>query len=1103
MRLLQRDSTGRFSLTEDIPDDGDTFPLYAILSHTWGKQEVTFDDLNNNTGSSKDGYEKLEFCANQAEQDGLRYFWVDTCCINKADAGELQHAINSMFRWYQSAVKCYVYLSDISAAGQNQLSQRDWEPAFRNSRWFTRGWTLQELLAPRSVTFFSREGVRLGDRQSLKLLIHDITRITTQALEGNPLHEFGVEERLSWVESRQTTRKEDKAYSLLGIFGVFMSLIYGEGEMNARQRLRNKINKSSEKDVVQLTQSVQKESEGQFHDWKYSQSTLLTNAAPWMIPFARSNSFVGRGSLLAQIREHCLSKGGQKLTIYGLGGCGKTAIALEAAYELRDHNPLCAVFWIAAVSRESIELSFQEIGVLLNIPGILDQKNNAKQLVKARLSDETFGPWLLVVDNADDTSILFGRREGNHGAERLIDYLPSSRHGSVLITTRTRLAAVDLSGANSIALGQLTILEATEVLETRLLPEHRHEIKNRKVTNEFLGMLVCSALAIVQAAAFINKNDITLEDYISHYRAGEKDAMDLLSKEFEDQSRYRETENPIATTWYITFEQIRKHNDESVRLLSFMACMANNDIPETLLPPSNGKLKRAEAIGTLKAYAFITERTTRSSGQKEQASQPTKTFDIHPLVHLAMRGWLKAHDQWSLYITETMQRMSDALSYCGTDRRDRWIPYLLHASHFADIPELHTHKDSIQLLSLIGTRYRRLGRYFTSETYFRKAFERSELLLGRANPCTTARLHERGMILMIVGRFKEAESIFRETTARRKEIRTREDPVILSASDDLGRLFLMSRRYTEAREIQEEQVALSKEILGEMHPDTIDRMGLLAQTYHANNMSREARTMYHEQVQLSTQLLGETHMTTIRLMTGLADMLSDTEEHTEAVYLYRKTLTLCENLFGKEHPGTLGPMIDLSLALISSKQFNEAESLLHEAGSLAGKFEENPETLPKAMHYLALLFAAQKRYPEAEEVYQNLLDQQRSLCEKENQGMLLAVEGLACVVVAQGRYEEAVSLYKQVYNGRKRLFGLYNQQTIQTERRYIHFKRVLDGCSSSDEGNDVCNKNLRTAAQSDARASTSEHTTTEEIDEAMNRMVVGLADVKVEDSTGN
>jgi tetratricopeptide (TPR) repeat protein/RecA/RadA recombinase len=830
---------------------------------------------------------------------------------------------------------------------------------------------------------------------------------------------------------------------------------------------------------------------------------MLTNAAPWMVPFARSGSFVGRGSLLAQIREHCSSKGGHKLTIYGLGGCGKTAIALEAAYELQDHNPLCAVFWIAAVSRESVESSFQEIGVLLNIPGILNQKNNAKQLVKVRLSDETFGPWLLVVDNADDTSILFGPREGNHGAERLIDYLPSSRHGSVLFTTRTRLAAVDLSGANSIALGQLTILEATEVLKTRLLPEHRHEIENRKVTNEFLDMLVCSALAIVQAAAFINKNDITLEEYMSHYRSSEKDAMDLLSKEFEDQSRYRETENPIATTWYISFEQIRKQNEESVRLLSFMACVANNDIPETLLPPGNGKPNRTEAIGMLKAYTFVTERTTRNVGQKAQASQLTKTFDIHPLVHLAMRGWLKAHGQWSPYITETMQRLFDAFAYREFDSRDRWIPCLLHASHFADIPELQIHKDSIQLLSLVGLRYLRLGRYFTSETYFRKAFERSEILLGRADPCTKAHLHNRGVALMIVGSFKEAESIFQETTGMRKEVRGKEDPDILSASDDLGRLFFMSGRYTEAREIQEEQVALSKKILGEMHSDTMDRMGSLAQTYHANNMSREARTMYNEQVQLSTQILGETHTTTIRLMTGLAGVLSETGNHTEAEYLYRKTLALCENLFGKKHPETLGPMINLGQALVSSKQFNEAESLLHEAGSLAGKFEEDPEILTKAMIHLAFLFTTQERYPEAEDLYQNLLNQQRSLCENESQGMLFTVDGLACVVSAQGRYEEAFSLYKLVYNGRKRLFGLNNRQTIRAKKNCILLRRFLDGCSSSIKSIDPGDGNLRTAAQSNNRASTPEHTAIEEADETKDRTIVGLADLKVEDPAGD
>jgi hypothetical protein len=149
-----------------------------------------------------------------------------------------------MFRWYRDAAKCYAFLSDVSTAKQTVSSETctfAWEPAFVNSRWFTRGWTLQELLAPRVVIFFSREGDRLGDRLKLKQQIHEITNIPVPALAGTPLGDFSVDERLSWSEKRYTTRKEDKAYSLLGIFGIYMPLIYGEGQDNAFRRLRKGI----------------------------------------------------------------------------------------------------------------------------------------------------------------------------------------------------------------------------------------------------------------------------------------------------------------------------------------------------------------------------------------------------------------------------------------------------------------------------------------------------------------------------------------------------------------------------------------------------------------------------------------------------------------------------------------------------------------------------------------------------------------------------------------------------------------------------------------------------------------------------------------------
>src|SRR5436190_2025421 len=164
MRLLERNNSSQFSLTQDFGDD---IPQYAILSHTWGADtdEVTFEDMTNGTGKNKPGYEKIRFCGEQARQDGLQYFWIDTCCINKKNYAELSRTINSMFRWYRNATRCYVYLPDVSTMkGKRYGSSKDtWETDFRESKWFTRGWTLQELLAPASVEFFSRERKRLGD----------------------------------------------------------------------------------------------------------------------------------------------------------------------------------------------------------------------------------------------------------------------------------------------------------------------------------------------------------------------------------------------------------------------------------------------------------------------------------------------------------------------------------------------------------------------------------------------------------------------------------------------------------------------------------------------------------------------------------------------------------------------------------------------------------------------------------------------------------------------------------------------------------------------------------------------------------------------------
>lgn len=249
MRLLYHGEDGELSITDDLI--ATTIPPYAILSHTWGadNDEVTFDDLVKNAGKDKPGYKKIELCGEQTQRDGLQYFWVDTCCINKTNKAEHSLAIRSMFHWYRNAARCYVYLSDVSTSpvktGEEAVSMQS-DSEFRGSKWFTRGWTLQELLAPSIVELFSRDWHKLGDRTSLKTQIHEVTSVPHAVLKGAPLSEIEVSERLSWGRDRRTKLDEDAAYCLSGVLGVEITPVYGEGTQEAFRRLHDEVRKREE-----------------------------------------------------------------------------------------------------------------------------------------------------------------------------------------------------------------------------------------------------------------------------------------------------------------------------------------------------------------------------------------------------------------------------------------------------------------------------------------------------------------------------------------------------------------------------------------------------------------------------------------------------------------------------------------------------------------------------------------------------------------------------------------------------------------------------------------------------------------------------------------
>lgn len=226
-------------------------PAYAILSHTWEQEEVTYQDMQGPVGKQKAGYTKIRRCCEQAAQDGYEYVWIDTCCIDKGSSAELSEAINSMYVWYKNAKTCYAYLADVEPIDKplpELLHLSRSKESFKKSKWFTRGWTLQELIAPAKVEFYARDWVSFGTKSDLDLhsAISEVTGIDEVTLTGGRnLREVSIAKKMSWASKRVTTRTEDITYCLIGIFGVNLPLLYGEGE-RAFIRLQEEIMRSSD-----------------------------------------------------------------------------------------------------------------------------------------------------------------------------------------------------------------------------------------------------------------------------------------------------------------------------------------------------------------------------------------------------------------------------------------------------------------------------------------------------------------------------------------------------------------------------------------------------------------------------------------------------------------------------------------------------------------------------------------------------------------------------------------------------------------------------------------------------------------------------------------
>ncbi|EXA33707.1 hypothetical protein FOVG_15010 [Fusarium oxysporum f. sp. pisi HDV247] len=270
----------------------------------------------------------------------------------------------------------------------------------------------------------------------------------------------------------------------------------------------------------------------------------------FLVPFLKNDLFVGRDDILKRLQGLLFQEGRRKVALVGLGGIGKTQIALQLAYWIQKNKQDYSVFWVPALSRASFEQACMEIIDACGIPAA--DSDNAIESVREYLSSRRAGKWLLVVDNADDANIVMGSAGAESG---IYQSLPKSDEGRILFTTRYRKVAVSVAGRNVLEVPAMSREDARSYFKQALI--QKMSLSDKQVIDHLLALLTHLPLAITQAAAYLNENQISLTEYLQLFENTDRDRIELLSAEFQDNTRYKQSQGPVATTWFISFNQIR------------------------------------------------------------------------------------------------------------------------------------------------------------------------------------------------------------------------------------------------------------------------------------------------------------------------------------------------------------------------------------------------------------------------------------------------------------------------------------------------------------------------------------------------------------------
>ncbi|PQE27753.1 hypothetical protein CJF31_00009986 [Rutstroemia sp. NJR-2017a BVV2] len=1034
MRLLHYNNDGEFSLTEFFESD---IPKYAILSHRWGAEEVTFMDLIDGISKSKAGYSKIQFCGEQAKRNGLQYFWVDTCCIDKSNSTELAEAINSMFRWYQDSTKCYVYLPDVSRSCSNSAdgSNEHWESAFGKSEWFTRGWTLQELIAPASVDFFSIEGELLGNKASLERHICEITGIPIKALRGSPLSDFSVAERMSWAANRVTYRQEDMAYSLLGIFDVNMPLIYSEGKDKALQRLREEIDKASKVFYYYFSSRL---------NVHLDIGSLLTSSGfkreDFSVVFSLSNvpdiqHFVARKTELVEIHK-ALSGDGSRRTVvlHGLGGIGKTQLSI--AYAKRHKDSYSAIFWLNIKDEDSLKQSFVKVAKQISREHLLafqlsnlDTKENLDEIVdavKTWLSLPYNTRWLMIYDNYDNPKLPGNTDPTTVDIQK---FLPEAYHGSIIITTRSS----QVRNGYNIHIRQLSdIQDSLEILANVSRREGlRSDPDAIMLARELDGL----PLVLATAGAYLDQVAISLSEYLRLYKQSwvqlQESSPELES--YEDRTFY--------TTWQISFDHIKQQNNLSAKLLCFWAYFDSQDLWLELLQHSDSddpdwvreltkdEVSFHQAVRVLSNHGLV-EINTSSQDLIE-----SRGYSIHGCVH-----------SWTIHVLNQawdhrLARLAMKFIVSHVPERESFRPWLTqrrllqHAMRcsYMVLNSLIGDDDVVWECYRLGYLYREQGKLVEAEQMYQRALQSYEKELGPEHRSTLDTVNNLGVLYAGQGKLVEAEQMYQRALQGKEKELGPEHRSTLDTVNNLGVLYREQGKQVEAEQMYQRALQGKEKELGPEHRSTLDTVNNLGVLYAGQGKLVEAEQMYQRVLQGYEKELGPEHGSALDTVNNLGVLYRKQGKLVEAEQMYQRALQSYEKELGPEHRSTLDTVINLGVLYRKQGKLVEAEQMYQRALQSYEK-ELGPEHMSTLdiVNNLGNLYSSQGKLVEAEQMYQRALQGKEKVWGPEHTSTLDTVNNLGNLYYSQGKLVEAEQIYQRALQGKEKVWGPEHTSTLDT-----------------------------------------------------------------------